>query len=64
VVAALGAGLKVIATPGIYTADDDFTGASSVISDLGEPYRSHRHIAGWDWPQGFVSISVLQERTI
>jgi HAD superfamily hydrolase (TIGR01509 family) len=64
VAAAQGAGLKVIATPGIYTADDEFAGASSVISDLGEPSGPHRHIAGWDWPEGFVSVGALQERAI
>jgi HAD superfamily hydrolase (TIGR01509 family) len=64
VIAAQRAGLKVIATPGIYTADDNFTGASSVISDLGEPHSPHRHISGWDWPQGFVSVAALQERAI
>jgi HAD superfamily hydrolase (TIGR01509 family) len=62
VMAAQRAGLKVIATPGIYTADDNFTGASSVISDLGEPYRPHQHISGWEWPQGVVSIAALRAR--
>jgi HAD superfamily hydrolase (TIGR01509 family) len=60
VMAAQSAGLKVIATPGIYTADDNFTGASSVISDLGEPNIPHQHISGWEWPQGVVSIAALQ----
>jgi HAD superfamily hydrolase (TIGR01509 family) len=64
VMAAQGAGLKVIVTPGIYTADDSFTGASSVVSDLGEPHKPHRRISGWDWPQGFVSVAALQERAI
>jgi HAD superfamily hydrolase (TIGR01509 family) len=62
VLAAQSAGLKVIATPGIYTSDDNFTGASSVISDLGEPHRPHQHISGWDWPQGVVSIAALEAR--
>jgi HAD superfamily hydrolase (TIGR01509 family) len=62
VMAAKGAGLKVIATPGIYTADDNFTGASSVISDLGEPHTPHQHISGWEWSQGVVSIAALQGR--
>lgn len=62
VMAAQSAGLKVIATPGIYTADDNFAGASSVISDLGEPHRPHQHISGWDWPQGVVTVAALQER--
>lgn len=64
VIAARLAGLRVIATPGIYTADDNFAGASSVVSDLGEPQRPHRHISGWDWPRGSVSVAALQERVI
>jgi HAD superfamily hydrolase (TIGR01509 family) len=58
--AARGAGLPVVVTPGIYTADDDFSGASSVVSDLGEPGRPLRHLAGWKWPDGFVSLTALQ----
>jgi hypothetical protein len=50
----------VVVTPGIYTADDDFSGASSVVSDLGEPGRPHRHLAGWKWPDGYVSFAGLQ----
>jgi len=58
--AARGAGLRVVVTPGIYTAADDFSGASSVVSDLGEPGRPHRHLAGWQWPDGYVSFAGLQ----
>jgi HAD superfamily hydrolase (TIGR01509 family) len=58
--AARAAGLRVVVTPGIYTADDDFSGASTVISDLGEPDRPHRHLAGWHWPDGYVSFAALQ----
>jgi hypothetical protein len=54
--AARGAGLRVVVTPGIYTADDDFSGASSVVSDLGEPGRPHRHLARSQWPDGYVSF--------
>ena len=60
--AARGAGLPVVVTPGIYTADDDFSGASSVISDLGEPGGPHRHLAGWEWPDGYVSFAALQSQ--
>jgi HAD superfamily hydrolase (TIGR01509 family) len=60
--AARGAGLPVVVTPGIYTADDDFGGASSVVSDLGEPGRPHRHLAGWEWPDGYVSFAALHAR--
>lgn len=58
--AARGAGLRVVATPAIYTADDDFSGASSVVSDLGEPGRQHQHLAGWKWPDGYVSFAGLR----
>ena len=56
------AGLAVIATPSAYTSDDDFTGAASVISTLGEPGEPHQHLAGWKWPGGFVTLAGLQER--
>ena len=61
--AARGAGLRVVVTPGIYTADDDFSGATSVISDLGEPGRPHQHQAGWEWPDGYVSLAALRTKT-
>ncbi len=35
--AARAAGLTTIVTPSAYTADDDFSGAALVVSDLGEP---------------------------
>jgi HAD superfamily hydrolase (TIGR01509 family) len=60
--AARGAGLPVVVTPGIYTADDDFSGASSVVSDLGEPGRPLRHLAGWEWPDGYVSYASLRTK--
>jgi HAD superfamily hydrolase (TIGR01509 family) len=60
--AACGAGLRVVVTPGSYTADDDFSAASSVVSDLGEPGRPHRHLAGWKWPGGIVSFTALQSK--
>lgn len=58
--AARGAGLRVVVTPAIYTDNDDFSGASSVVSDLGEPGKPHRHLAGWTWPDGYVSFAGLQ----
>jgi HAD superfamily hydrolase (TIGR01509 family) len=60
--AARGAGLSVVVTPGIYTADDDFSGASSLVSDLGEPGRPLRQLAGWTWPDGFVSFAALRTK--
>jgi HAD superfamily hydrolase (TIGR01509 family) len=61
--AARGAGLPVVVTPGTYTADDDFSGASSVVSDLGEPGHPLRHLAGWTWPEGYVSFAALRTKT-
>jgi len=62
-VSARGAGLRVVVTPSIYTGDDDFSGASSVVSDLGEPGRPHQHLAGWKWPEGYVNFAALQNLT-
>lgn len=62
VIAAKRAGLAVIATPSFYTSDDDFSGAASVVSNLGERHEPHRHIAGWSWPGGFVTLASLQAR--
>jgi HAD superfamily hydrolase (TIGR01509 family) len=59
VTAAQRAGLKVIATPSAYFSDDDFTGAHSVISHLGEPHHAHRHLAGGSWPGDFVTLAAL-----
>jgi HAD superfamily hydrolase (TIGR01509 family) len=59
VIAAQRARLKVIATPSAYFSDDDFTGAHSVISHLGEPHHAHRHLAGWSWPGDFVTLAAL-----
>lgn len=44
--AALGVGLRTIVTPTAYTAGEDFTGAFSVVSDLGEPHVPCRHFGG------------------
>jgi HAD superfamily hydrolase (TIGR01509 family) len=62
VMSARHAGLAVVATPHAYTYDDDFTGAASVVSTLGEPGDPHQHFAGWEWPGGFVSLTGLQKR--
>jgi HAD superfamily hydrolase (TIGR01509 family) len=60
VVASRRAGLKVIATPSVYSSDDDFNDAHSVVSTLGEPDRPHQHLAGWSWPNGCVTLAALQ----
>ena len=57
--ASTGAGIRTIVTPTAYTADEDFTGAFSVISDLGEPDRKCRHLAGHRPPRGVVDAAQL-----
>lgn len=56
----LGAGLKTLVTVNDYTLDHDFTGASVVLSDLGEPSTPNRRIAGADLNQPFVDVAYLR----
>jgi HAD superfamily hydrolase (TIGR01509 family) len=62
VLSARRAKLAVVATPSVYTSDDDFAGASSVVSSLGEPGEPHQHLAGWKWPRDMVTVAGLRER--
>ena len=62
VMSARRARIAVVVTPSTYTSEDDFTGAASVISTLGEPGEPHQHFAGWKWPGGFVTLAGLRER--
>lgn len=43
---ALGAGLATVITPSRFTQGEDFTGATTVVSDLGEPGAPLQWIAG------------------
>ena len=56
----LGAGLKTLVTVNDYTLDHDFTGASVVLSDLGEPGSPNKQIAGADLNQPFVDVAYLR----
>ena len=56
----LGAGLKTLVTVNDYTLDHDFTGASVVLSDLGEPGTPNRRLAGADFGQPFVDVAYLR----
>ncbi len=58
--AALAAGLAVVATPSLYLASEDFSGAKAVVSSLGEPDRPFAHIAGAGFPQPWVTVDGLQ----
>ncbi|WP_342109325.1 HAD-IA family hydrolase [Methylobacterium sp. SI9] len=56
---ARAAGLPVLATRSRYTESHRLDGAFSAVSDLGEPGRPHRHIAGLEWPGGVVDLAGL-----
>lgn len=58
--AAQAAGLAIVVTPSAYLSGDDFSLATSLSSDLGEPERPHRHIAGWRFEKGFVDLDGLR----
>ncbi len=57
--AASAAGLRTIITPSVYTDDQDFAGAFAVLSDLGEPDRPYRHIAGAGERDDVVTLAAV-----
>ncbi len=59
--AARAAGLPVIAAPSYYLRGDDFSLATSVLSDLGEPDRPCHQIAGLRFDRDYVDIDGLNE---
>ncbi|TAL80396.1 MAG: HAD family hydrolase [Beijerinckiaceae bacterium] len=59
--AARAAGLKVVATPGFYTDTDDFSGASAVFSDLGEPGAPARRLDTPGARDDLVDLAFLQK---
>ncbi len=56
---ARAAGLPVLAAPSSYLKGDDFSLATSVLSDLGEPDRPCRHIGGLRFDRDYVDIDGL-----
>ena len=58
--AARAAGLPVLAAPSYYLKGDDFTLATSVLSDLGEPDRPCRQISGLRFDRDYVDIDGLE----
>jgi HAD superfamily hydrolase (TIGR01509 family) len=54
---ARAAGIAVLVSPSSYTADEDFSGARAVVSDLGEPGRPCRSLAGDAPPNGIVDLA-------
>jgi beta-phosphoglucomutase-like phosphatase (HAD superfamily) len=59
--AATAAGIATVATPSAYLIDDDFSGATSIVDDLGEPTRPSRQIGGWRFPGPCVDLAGLRE---
>lgn len=57
--AARAAGLPVIAVPSAYLRGDDFSLATSVLSNLGEPDRPCRQIGGLRFDRDYVDIDGL-----
>ncbi|MBD5635982.1 MAG: HAD-IA family hydrolase [Candidatus Eremiobacteraeota bacterium] len=55
--AARAAGVVTLVTPSGYTEGEDFAGAAAILSDLGEPGRPARCIAGIEPPRGFVDVA-------
>lgn len=59
VAAARGAGIDVIAAPGLYTRGEDLSGALMALSDLGEPAAPFEVLAGDPGPFRHVSTDAL-----
>lgn len=60
VASARGAGLDVVAAPGIYTAGEDFSAALLTLSDLGEPFLPFEALAGDPGPFNWVDSDALR----
>lgn len=58
--ASLGAGIKTLVTINNYTEGQDFSGALTVLSDLGEPNSPNTHIAGKSFATGHITLSLLK----
>ncbi len=56
---AAAAGIPTIITPSVYTDDQHFPGAVALLSDLGEPERPYRHIAGVGATESMVTAAGL-----
>ncbi|MFM9912186.1 MAG: HAD family hydrolase [Methylophilaceae bacterium] len=61
---ALGAGIKTIITSNDYSADHDFTGATVVLSDLGEPDAPFTVIAGDCVGESYVSVGFCRSAAL
>lgn len=58
--AADAAGLATVVAPSVYLSADDFSLATSLVSDFGEPERPSQYIAGWRFTKGYVELDGLR----
>ncbi|WP_075215527.1 HAD-IA family hydrolase [Mongoliimonas terrestris] len=58
--AATAAGLRTVVTPSVYTAQEDFSGAFSVISHLGDPFDPYEHLGGAGDRDRMVTVNALR----
>jgi HAD superfamily hydrolase (TIGR01509 family) len=58
--AAEAAGLRAVVTPSFYTQDQDFTGAFSLVSHLGDPFEPYEHLAGAGENDRMVTVPTLK----
>lgn len=56
---ALAAGLKTLITTHSFTKDNDFTGASLVVDQLGEPNQPFHVLEGYQGKQTYVNLQLL-----
>lgn len=59
--AALATGMKTIITTHAYTIDNDFTGASIVANNLGEPDKAFTVTQGNNFGHSYVDIELLEK---
>ncbi|MGE4501888.1 MAG: HAD family hydrolase [Thiomicrospira sp.] len=61
ILSSLGAGVKTIITINGYTAADDFSGATLVLSDLGEPGQAFEVLSGDAKGQSYVDLALVKQ---
>lgn len=57
----LGAGLKTIITINDYTKDHDFSGASLVLDNMGEPDQAFKVLAGNSHDASYLNLDMLKK---
>lgn len=60
IAAAQAAGVPVVATPSFYAGEDDFSRASLLVSDLGEPENGCRHLGGAKLAGALIDVAALR----